>query len=80
MFTTLHAAMNLVSLPGRFRETTTNPVQPIILNLVDHLLYINVCGIVQLLHLDVYGPRFTLTLFNIRRFVTVNPQYLTCRT
>lgn len=57
MFTTLHAAMNLASLPGRFREATTNSVQPFIL---DDLLYINVCGIVELLRLAVYGPRFTL--------------------
>lgn len=57
MFTTLHAAMNLASLPGRFREAATNSVQPFIL---DDLLFINVCGIVELLRLAVYGPRFTL--------------------
>lgn len=60
MFTTLHAAMNLASLPGRFREATTNSVQPFILDPVDDLLYINVCGIVELLRLAVYGPRFTI--------------------
>lgn len=60
MFTTLHAAMNLASLPGRFREATTNSVQAFILDPVDDLLYINVCGIVELLRLAVYGPRFTL--------------------
>lgn len=75
MFTTLHAAMNPVSLPGRFRETTTNSVQPFILYPVDDLLYINVCGIVdQLLRLALYGPRFTLTLL-IVWFVTVNPPF-----
>lgn len=55
-----HLLCSQLCMQHRFREDTTNSVQPFIPDPVDDLLHINVCGIVELLRLAIYGPRFTL--------------------